>query len=158
MKTLMRLFQRLVVLALLIALGTWLFYIGREHQIFLDNKSIERDGKNFRALEQANVSVDGGPAIELLARDRDVAVSVGPKFTIRVEVLDSLGGDVEHVVELALEPGFAKDLMVSIPLLVAGRDDFILPPPGGVAAPASAETPQRGSDNALAPEGLTVEP
>ena len=135
MKTFMRIFQRLVVLALLIALGTWLFYIGREHQIFLDNKSIERDGKNFKALEQVNVSLNGGEPIELLARDRDVTVFVGPKAKVKIEVFDSMGGDVERVVEIEIEPGFDKDLMLSIPLLAAQRTDFILPPPGGVPAP-----------------------
>ena len=133
MKTFMRFFQRTVLLALLIALGTWLFYIGREHRVFLDNKSIERDGKNFRALEQVNVSINGGEPIELLARDRDVAVTVGPKFSLKVEFLDSMGGDVERVVEMTLEPGFDKDLMLSMPLLNAARGDFILPPPAAAA-------------------------
>ncbi|MCR5346709.1 MAG: hypothetical protein K6E38_02950 [Fretibacterium sp.] len=135
MKTFMRFFQRTVLLALLIALGTWLFYIGREHRVFLDNKSIERDGKNFRALEQVNVSVNGGDPIELLARDRDVAVTVGPKFSIKVEVLDSMGGDVARTVEMTMEPGFGKDMMISLPLLNAARGDFILPPPGAASAP-----------------------
>ena len=44
----------------------------REHQIFLDNKTIEADGKTFKAMEQVNVSVNGGDPVELLARDRDV--------------------------------------------------------------------------------------
>ena len=141
MKTFMRIFQRLLLLALLIALGTWLFYIGREHQVFLDNKSIEREGKNFRALEQVNVSVNGGTPIELLARDRDVAVTVGPKFSLKVEILDSMGGDVERVVELTLEPGFGKDMMLSLPLLAALRTDFILPPPTVAAPQSEGQTP-----------------
>ena len=149
MKTFMRFFQRAVLLALLIALGTWLFYIGREHRVFLDNKSIERDGKNFRALEQVNVSVNGGEPIELLARDRDVAVTVGPRFSLKVEFLDSMGGDVERVVEMTLEPGFDKDLMLSMPLLNAARADFILPPPA--AATPKPEEPAPEKDPA-APE------
>ena len=135
MMKLMSFVQRLALLALLIALGVWPFYIGREHQIFLDNKSIQRDGKNFRALEQVNVSVNGSAAVEMFPRDRDVAKAVGPAFSIRVEVLDSLGGDVEKVIELEVRPGFDKDLMLSLPLLAAGREDFILPPPGGQPAP-----------------------
>ena len=34
----MRVLQRTIVLAVLLALGVALFYVGREHQIFLDNK------------------------------------------------------------------------------------------------------------------------
>ncbi|MBQ9565078.1 MAG: hypothetical protein IJU98_05770 [Synergistaceae bacterium] len=154
MKTFMRILERTLVLALLIALGTWLFYIGREHQVFLDNKSIERDGKNFRALEQVNVSVNGGTPVELLARDRDVAVTVGPKFSLRVEILDSMGGDVERVVELSLEPGFDKDLMVSLPLLAALRADFILPPPAVAAPKQEGQSPLPGGEPAPAADEL----
>ena len=69
LKFLMRWFQRLVVLAALIALGIWLFYIGREHQIFLDNKTLG----DFKALEQVNVSINGGEVSELMTREREAA-------------------------------------------------------------------------------------
>ena len=67
--------------------------------------------------------------MELLKRDRDVVKVVGPSFSLKVEVLDSMGGSVEQTLERTLTPGFGKDLMISIPLLAAGREDFILPPP-----------------------------
>ena len=133
MRGFMSFFQRAVLLALLIALGTWLFYIGREHQIFFDNKTIERDGKTFRALEQVNVSVDGGTPMELFPRDREIARAVGPVFTLKVEVLDSLGGDVEKTFEIEMRPEFDKDLMISLPLMAADRDDYVLPAPGAKA-------------------------
>ena len=143
MMRLMRFVQRLALLALLIALGVWLFYIGREHQVFLDNKTIERDGKTFKALAQVNVSVNGGDPIELFTRDRDLAKVVGPAFSLKVEVYDFVGDDPEKVIELEIRPGFDKDLMLSLPLLAAGREDFILPPPGGGGAPeAPAEKPE----------------
>ena len=88
----MRVLLRTIVLVALLALGVALFYVGREHRIFLDNKTIEADGKTFRAMEQVNVSVNGGAPVELLARDRDVVKTVGPSFSLRVEVLDSMGG------------------------------------------------------------------
>ena len=126
----MRILQRAAVVLLIIALGTWLFYIGREHQIFLDNKSITRDDKNFKAFEQVNVSVNDGAKIELLARDRDMAKAVGPAFMLRVEILDSLGGDVAKVIEVQVRPEFNRDMLFNITLLSAGRSDFILPAPG----------------------------
>ena len=125
----MRILQRAAVVLLIIALGTWLFYIGREHQIFLDNKSITRGDQNFKAFEQVNVSVNNGSKIELLARDRDMTKAVGPAFALRVEILDSLGGDVAKVIELQVRPEFNRDMLINIPLLAAGRSDFILPAP-----------------------------
>ena len=144
----MRVLQRTIVLAALLALGVALFYVGREHQIFLDNKTIEADGKTFRAMEQVNVSVNGGDPVELLARDRDVVKTVGPSFSLRVEVLDSMGGDVERTIELRMTPGFGKDMMLSLPLLAAGREDFLLPPPE-VQASAQSEPAAPGADAAV---------
>ena len=48
-----------------------------------------------------------------------------PDFSLRVEVLDSMGGDVERTIELRMTPGFGKDMMLSLPLLAAGREDFL---------------------------------
>jgi hypothetical protein len=131
----MRALQRIAALCLILLFSAWLFYIGREHQVFLDNKTIESGGQSFRALPFVRVSVAGKPPVELMPRDRDVAAATGPRFTVKVEVMDEFGEDVEKVIEKDLTPGFSGDLMLSLPLLAAGRNDFTLPPPG--ASPAS---------------------
>jgi hypothetical protein len=126
----MRALQRLAALCLVLLLSAWLFYIGREHRVFLDNKTIEAGGETFRALAFVRVSVAGNPTVELMPRDRDVAAAAGPRFTVRVEVMDEFGEEVEKVIEKEIAPGFSGDMMLSLPLLAAGRDDFVLPPPG----------------------------
>jgi hypothetical protein len=141
----MRALQRIVALCLVLLLSAWLFWIGREHQVFLDNKTIEvgggGGGENFRALAFARVSVAGKPSIELMPRDRDVAAAVGPRFTVRVEVMDEFGDEVQKVVEKEIAPGFAGDMMLSLPLLAAGRDDFVLPPPTAASVPDAQSDP-----------------
>jgi hypothetical protein len=142
----MRALQRIAALCLVAALGTWLFYIGREHQIFLDNKSIEAGGRNFRALPfvRATVepsSVPNAHPIELMPRDRDLAKVVGPSFRLKVEVLDEFGEEVEKVIERELKPGFSKDMMLSMPLLAADREDYILPPPTARTSPPEPRQP-----------------
>ena len=141
----MRALQRFAVLCLILLLSAWLFYVGREHQVFLDNKTVEAGGQSFRALAFARVSVAGGPPVELLPRDRDGAAAVGPRFAVKVEVLDEFGEEVEKTLEKEIVPGFSGNMMLSLPLLAAGRDDFILPPPTG--APQSqpeAPAPKEG--------------
>ena len=142
----MRVFQRIASLCFIAALSVGLFYIGREHQIFLDNKTIEIEGQNFRALEFVRVTVapnstGNAPPIELMPRDRDLAKVVGPSFYLKVEVMDEFGEDVEKVIEKNLKLGFSKDMMLSMPLLAADRDDYILPPPRGQTPPPEPETP-----------------
>ena len=129
----MRFLQRALALILLVALGVWLFYVGREHQVLLDNKTIELEGRTFKALQEVRVSVNGAEPVELYPRDRDMVKVVGPAFSLRVEIEDP-GSDVE-LVEREVRVGFGKDLMLSFPLMAASRD-FILPPPALQQAPA----------------------
>lgn len=136
----MRHLLRLLLLIVIVALGTWLFYIGREHQVFLDNKTIEVGGQSFKALDLVHVSVNGGEPIEFMPRDRDITKAVGPTFKVKVEVMDEDGENAVKTIEKTLTPGFSKDMMLSLPLLVAERSDFILPPPTA-QQPAPEETP-----------------
>lgn len=140
----MRFIQRTVALVLLVALGAWLFYIGREHQVFLDNKTLEYEGKTYKALKMVKVTPANGSAIELLPRDRDVVKVVNPSLSLKIEVMDEFGETVEKVFDLNLKLGFTKDIMLSLPLLASGQAEYILPPP--------TTQPQNGEEVPLNPE------
>jgi hypothetical protein len=137
----MRTFQRIAALCIIVVFSAFLFYIGREHQVFIDNKTIELEGRSFRALKLIMVSVNGASPIELMARDRDLVKVVGPSFRIKLEVMDEYGVEVEKVIEKELRLGFVKDVMLSMPLMAAGRDDYILPPPTVKVPPPEQNTP-----------------
>ena len=121
---LMRWYQRIIVVAGLIALGFWLFYVGREHQIFLDNKAVN----DYKPLEQVNVSINGGEPEELMARDRGMKKSVGPEFELKAEILDEKG-EVVNTITRTVKIGCSKDIMISLPMLAGGAEDFVLPSP-----------------------------
>ena len=125
LKFLMRWTQRLILLAALIALGGWLFYIGREHQIFLDNKTLN----GYKALEQVNVSINGGEESELMTRERSVQKVVGPKFSLKAQVFDEDGNIIrtlEREVKLCI---MSKDVMINLPVFVSSDEGFIVPAP-----------------------------
>ena len=121
---LMRWYQRIIVVAGLVALGFWLFYVGREHQIFLDNKAVN----DYKPLEQVNVSINGGEAAELMARDRGMKKAVGPEFELKAEIL-SADGEVVNTITRTVKVGCSKDIMISLPMLAGGAEDFVLPSP-----------------------------
>ena len=121
---LMRWLQRIILLAALCGLGVWLFYIGREHQIFLDNKTLGE----YKALEQVNVSINGGETVELMERERDVRKAVGPKFELKAEVFDE-DGEIVNTITKTITPAFSKDIMINLPALVGGAEEFIVPAP-----------------------------
>ena len=108
-------------------------------------KTIELEGKTFKALQEVRVSVNGAEPVELYPRDRDMVKVVGPAFSLRVEIEDP-GSDVE-LVEREVRVGFGKDLMLSFPLMATSRD-FILPPPASQQTPAPEAA---ASEDALAP-------
>ena len=141
----MRALQRIAALCFIVAFSVFLFYIGREHQIFIDNKTIEVEGSSFRALKFIMVSVNGASPIELMARDRDLVKVVGPSFSFKLEVMDEYGEEVEKVIEKEFRLDFAKDVMLSMPLMAADRDDYILPPPT-IQAPSEQDTPTVGDE------------
>ena len=85
-----RLVIRLVLLSLLIVIGFFLYYYGKEHEILLDNKTVEINGKSYEAAEFVRITINGdaGKAIELYAKERDVVKVTGPNHTIKVEIVD----------------------------------------------------------------------
>ena len=119
-----RWYQRLIVIGALCALGLWMFWIGREHQIYLDNKTLGE----FQALEQVNVRINGGEAAELMARERDVRKVVGPEFELQAEVFDA-DGEVVNRLTRTIRPGCSKDIMISLPVLAGGAEGFVLSAP-----------------------------
>ena len=126
LKFLMRWFQRLVLIAALILLGVCMFFIGREHQIFLDNKTLG----DFKALEQVNVTINNGETVELMTRERGVKKIVGTKFEIKAEVFNE-DGEISNTVtkEINLCLSLSKDIMINLPAFAAGNENFILPAP-----------------------------
>ena len=120
----MRCLQRIVIFIVLCLLGVWLFYVGREHQIFLDNKPLG----DYKALEQVNVSINGSKPIELMPRERDMHKAVGPKIELKAEVFNE-DGEIVNTLTKTLNIGFSKDIMINLPSLAGGADEFILPSP-----------------------------
>ena len=121
---LMRWLQRIVLFIGLCLLGVWLFYIGQEHQIFLDNKTLG----DYTALEQVNVSINGGKPVELMARERDMRKAVGPGFELKAEVFDE-DGEIVNTIAQTITLEFSRDIMINLPALAGGAEEFIVPAP-----------------------------
>ena len=124
LKFLMRWTQRIILTAGLIALGVWLFYIGREHRIFLDNRAFE----NHQSLAQVNVSINGGEVVELMSRERGILKVVGAEFELKAEIFD-IDGKIINTIEKIIKPAFSRDIMINLPTLAAGAENYILPAP-----------------------------
>lgn len=74
-----RLIIRIVLLAALILLCFGLYYIGKEHEVLLDNKTVTIAGKEYAAIPYMTLVVDGNEEkeMEFYADDRDVVKLAG---------------------------------------------------------------------------------
>ena len=92
--------------------------------MFLDNKPFGE----YKALEQVNVSVNGGEVVELMSRERDMKKTVGPKFILKAEVFDE-DGEIVNTLTKTIDLCISKDVMISLPAFVGEAENFILPAP-----------------------------
>ena len=119
---------RTVLVLLLVGLGVVLFALGKEHQVFLDNKALAVGGAEVPALESVRVTVDGGEPLEFAADDRDVVQTRGLRANLKLEILDG-NGNVTKTVERSVSFSFEDRVMLSLPVLVQGGEGYRLPPP-----------------------------
>ncbi len=132
--------RRLIIRGLLItaylALALVVFIYGRGHTLLLDNKSaVDGSYTGFRAV---SVSVNGGAPLQLALRERDKALVVGQRHTVRFEANG-------QAYEASFKLPFGEDIiLVSLPKLAAGVEPFWEPfrsEPVQRAAPVEEELP-----------------
>ncbi|MDO4560716.1 MAG: hypothetical protein Q4C86_07165 [bacterium] len=99
-----------------------LFYLGKDHDILLDNKDIVLQGKSYPAVPWVTVAADGDEerAAELLPGDRDVLKVSGPEHTVTINVLDEDTEKVIQTIKYNLKLGVKPTVMLSIPGIVGG--------------------------------------
>lgn len=109
-----------VLVLLYIALAVAVFLSGRVHSLLVDNKAIEDAG--LRAFNGVRVTIDDQPPQDLFPRDRVKFDVKGQSHRIKIE---PMGGET---VEKSFSIPVPEDSMViSLPKLVAGREDWMVP-------------------------------
>lgn len=127
-----------IVVVLLVAV--LMFWIGKQHTILLDNKTLEVDGQTYKAFSIVEVQVDKGERLELAARDRDMAVVTNQSHRITVWYTDDYYEEIEKTWKFSVPLG--EDMMlISIPALVGGADESVwlthYEPPVAAVAPVA---------------------
>ncbi|MCE5201077.1 MAG: hypothetical protein LLF78_00990 [Synergistaceae bacterium] len=136
-----RLVIRLILIILLVVLGFGLYYIGKEHEVLLDNKTVDIGGKSYEAAKFMVVTVDGkeDKSIELYADDRDVVKVSGPSHKIKVDIVNEDTEQVIKSVERSFNFGTDPKVMISLPALAEDAPDVYLPLPAAYDPDAVSE-------------------
>lgn len=148
-----RLVIRIALVALLVLLCFGLYYMGKEHDVYLDNKTVTIDGKEYQEIEYLALVIDGNEegSVEYYSGDRDVVKLQGPNHTIKIIVMDEDSEEVIKTVERKLNLGTVPAVMVSMPAIAEEAANIELPLPQiQQAAPAP--------DDETSPEGMDEGP
>ncbi|NLK05677.1 MAG: hypothetical protein GX315_04875, partial [Spirochaetales bacterium] len=62
---------RTAAIALILVFSVFLFFIGKQHTVLVDNKTVAVNGVEVKALQLVEVEVNTLGSMELAARDRD---------------------------------------------------------------------------------------
>ena len=118
-----RLVIRLALVALLVLLCFVLYYIGKEHEVLLDNKNVTIEGREYQ---------------EIYAGDRDVVKLKGPSHTLKISVINEDTEEVTKTVEYKLSLRSISSTMYSLPAIVESAPNAELPLPNANAVEESS--------------------
>ncbi len=146
-----RLVIRIALVVLLVLLCFGLYYIGKEHDVYVDNKTVTIDGREYQEIEYLALVVNGDEkdSVEYFAGDRDVLKLQGPNHTLKIIVMDEDTEEVIKTVERKLSLGTIPAIMVSMPAIAEEAENIELPLPHlQQTAPAQDDEPAAGGMDA----------
>ncbi len=109
---------RLAAIVVILAFAVFLFLIGRQHTVLVDNKTLTVNGTEVKALQLVEVQVNKLDALELAARDRDKFEVTGQTHKVTVVYTDS--NWEEHEITRKFKVPLMQDMvMILVPVLVA---------------------------------------
>lgn len=122
MKINRRFYIRAIAIVLVILFAILMALIGKQHSILIDNKNIEINGQEIKALQLVEVQVDKQDSIELAKRDRVQADIQGQSFKLYVVYTDD--NWEEYELEKKIKVPFSQDMLIlSIPAFIEDIED-----------------------------------
>ena len=120
MKDKKRFFIRLATVLVLIGIAVLMYFLGRGHTVYFDNKKLEYDGVTYDTPYKVEVYVDGERAAKLYDKERGSSICIGANFKMELKVTQEKGGtETEETYSIKLP--YNKDgLIVNLPGLMAG--------------------------------------
>lgn len=111
---------RIAAVVLLIVIGYIMSIIGRGHTIYLDNKTLEYEGKTYKAPYKVTVVVDGEQLTKLYEKERGSTTCLGQTFTVTLEIMETKNGSEETQTYQIPIPKNMDGVIVNIPGYLAG--------------------------------------
>ena len=116
-----RLLFRAGAVLILVIIAACMMVIGRGHTIYLDNKTLEYEGQEYKAYYRATLyGKDGSKLSRLGARERGMTTNIGQSFSMTVGIMEQKDAD-EVMQTVALKLPYNMDgIIINIPGYLAG--------------------------------------
>ena len=105
---------------LLVLIAGLMFVVGRGHSVYLDNKTLEYDGKTYAALEKIEVVQRGKTLSNLSKRERGMATNIGQNFKITLILTREKNG-AKETKEIEIKLPYSMDgIVINLPGYLEG--------------------------------------
>jgi hypothetical protein len=112
---------RTAAIAIILVFSVFLFFIGKQHTVLVDNKTVAVNGVEVKALQLVEVQVNFLDSLELAARDRDKFDVTGQKHKVTVIYTDA-NWEEHTIVRTFKVPLMQEMVMILLPALVANPE------------------------------------
>ena len=111
---------RIITVVFFVALAVLMYFLGRGHTVYFDNKKLEYDGVTYDTPYKVEVYVNGERAAKLYDKERGSSICIGANFKMELKVTQEKGG-IETEETYSIKLPYDKDgLIVNLPGLMAG--------------------------------------
>ncbi len=119
-----KLLFRVGALVIVLAVAAVMMVIGRGHTVYLDNKTLEYNGTEYKAFYKVEVSTkEMDKTAKLKARDRGMSKWIGQDFHMDLVVTEKEGDAPKSFqVDLSLPYGMDNPI-INLPALLANLDE-----------------------------------
>ena len=120
MKDKKRFFIRLATVLVLIGIAVLMYFLGRGHTVYFDNKKLDYNGTTYDTPYKVEVYVRGERVAKLYDKERGSSICIGANFKMELKVTQEKGGtETEETYSIKLP--YDKDgVIVNLPGLMAG--------------------------------------
>jgi hypothetical protein len=116
---------KLLLVVAIILLSIFLYTVGKQHALLVDNKTVTIDGVEYVQHDVMNVYFDGGDKQEIKKNKRKKVEVVGTNHTVVVETLDA---DKKVIKTEEFKFGLSTSetkMLINIPALLGGAENWI---------------------------------
>ena len=113
-------FVRLATILVFAGIAVLMYFLGRGHTVYIDNKKLDYNGTTYDTPYKVEVYVGGERVAKLYDKERGASTCIGANFTMELVVTQEKGGD-ETTVSYTVKLPYSMDgVIVNLPGLMAG--------------------------------------